>query len=146
MRCKERYATTQLTKGLKAAKAFNAVTRKALFKVRNKYGNKKQTADGYTFDSKAELLRYDELQLLEKCARIHDLKVHPELIVTVSGPTVKHIPVCKVILDFSYYDGPSDQVVFEDVKGRDNPLSRLKRKLVEAQYGIKVQLITKGRR
>ena len=65
-----------------------------VYSRRNKYGNKKQTADGYTFDSKAELLRYDELQLMEKAGRIYNLVVHPEFFVVIKG-----IQVCKVMLD-----------------------------------------------
>ena len=114
---------------------------------RNKYGNKKVQLDGYTFDSKAEAKRYGELRLLEKAKRIFNIQVHPELFVTVNGPKWKPIPVCKVVLDFSYIPTSWDEsTVYEDVKGKDNALSRLKRKLVEAQYGITVHLITKGRR
>lgn len=103
----------------------------------NKFGAKKVQADGYTFDSKAEALRYDELQLLEKIGRIQNLEVHPEFVVIVKGAQV-----CKVLMDFRYWDDPSEMFIIEDVKGKDNAMSRLKRKLVEAQYGIKVRLIS----
>jgi hypothetical protein len=33
--------------------------------------------------------------------------------------------------------------VHEDVKGKDNAISRLKRKMVEAAYGITVTLVSK---
>jgi len=102
---------------------------------RNKYGNKKQKADGYTFDSKAEAARYQELKLLERAGRIEALDVHPVFFVTVKG-----IQVCKVSLDFRYLQHKITWV-YEDVKGKDNALSRLKRKLVEAQYGMKVHVV-----
>jgi len=110
-----------------------------VYLTRNKYGNKKVQADGYTFDSKAEAKRYSELKLWQVSQAINTLEVHPEFVISI-----ERTRVCKTIMDFAYYrDG---QLVVEDVKGKDNDLSRLKRKLVEAQYGIKVQLITKGRR
>lgn len=103
----------------------------------NKYGNIKVQADGYTFDSKMEHRRYLELKLLETAVKIINLKVHPSFEIYV-----KEILVCRVELDFSY------RVVddhYEDVKGTDNALSRLKRKLVEAAYGISVEVIKKVR-
>jgi len=40
----------------------------------NKYGNKKITIDGETFDSKKEYNRFCELKLLERAGQIKDLK------------------------------------------------------------------------
>ena len=70
--------------------------------------------------------------------KIFHLKVHPAFPIEIDGTTI-----CKVILDFKYLDWLADDkpLIYEDVKGRDNALSRLKRKLVEAQYGIKVTII-----
>ena len=99
-----------------------------------KYGAVRTKVDGYTFASKAEAKRYGELRLLEKANLISDIKVHPEYPIIIKGKKV-----CRVILDFAYV--ASDEVHVEDVKGRDNPYSRLKRKLFEAEYGIDVELI-----
>jgi hypothetical protein len=104
----------------------------------NKYGAVKVQVDGYTFDSKAEAKRYGELRLLERAGEISHLEVHPSYPITIN-----RIAVCKVILDFSYFTC-GDAAVVEDVKGKDNALSRLKRKLVEAQHGLKVNLIEAG--
>ena len=101
----------------------------------NKYGAKKVKLDGYTFDSKMEAKRYGELKLLEKEGTIENLEVHPLYFIAVRG-----IHVCKVILDFRYLVHKITWV-YEDVKGHDNALSRLKRKMVEAQLGIKVQVV-----
>lgn len=42
--------------------------------------------------------------------------------------------------DFSYLN-KRKELVIEDVKGVDTPVSRLKRAVVEAQYGVEVVLI-----
>lgn len=39
----------------------------------NKFGNRKVTVDGETFDSKKEYNRYRELLLLVRAGKIHDL-------------------------------------------------------------------------
>ena len=45
------------------------------------------------------------------------------------------------IADFKYFtDIEGNRMVVEDVKGMDTPVSRLKRAIVEAQYGIRILL------
>ena len=44
----------------------------------DKYGNRKVTIDGITFDSKREMKRYCELKLLEKAGEISGLELQPE--------------------------------------------------------------------
>ncbi len=105
----------------------------------HKYNAKKIKLDGFTFDSMMEAKRYGELKLMEQAGRIRDLEVHPKRSILV-----RDVLVCKVILDFRYLCKLG--WVYEDVKGLDNALSRLKRKMVEAQCGIKVTLIKKGGR
>lgn len=103
--------------------------------MRNKYHAKKSRIDGYSFDSQAEARRYGELRLMEKAGEISGLEVHPVFPIEIQGR-----PVCKVILDFRYADKNGD-VVYEDVKGQQTALSALKKKMVEAQYGIDVEII-----
>ena len=103
--------------------------------MRNKYGAVRTTVDGITFASKAEANRYQELKLLLKAQKIAELELQPKYKIAING-----IKVCNVILDFRYYDKDTDKYIIEDVKGKDTPISRLKRKLVEAAYGIKVIL------
>ena len=105
---------------------------------RNKYGAIRTTVDGITFDSKAEAQRYVELKLMEKVGLVASIRVHPRFPIIVN-----HIKVCSVILDFSYYYLEDKLVVHEDIKGKDNALSRLKRKLVEAYWNIKVTVVRK---
>ncbi len=101
----------------------------------SKYRARKTVVDNIEFHSAAEARRYGELKLLEKGGYIRRLELQPVYRIAING-----IHVCKVILDFRYYENGIGWVD-EDLKGRDNPLSRLKRKLVEAQYGIKVRLV-----
>lgn len=42
--------------------------------------------------------------------------------------------------DFSYKTNKGVKVI-EDVKGQDTPVSRLKRAIVEAQYGVEVTIV-----
>jgi hypothetical protein len=102
---------------------------------RNKFGAVKTEVDGITFDSKREAARYGELKLLERAKHLRLLELQPAYSIDIGG---RHI--CKVILDFCYWEGAKR--VAEDVKGKDTPLSRLKRKLVEATYpGTKVRIV-----
>lgn len=119
--------TTQLKQSIKMAKA-------------NKYNAKRVQIDGIWFDSKAEAKRYNELKLMRAAKLIVDLKVHPSLKIP-SAEFVNMPQICTVELDFYYFDFKTKLYVWEDVKGRDNPLSKLKRKLVEAFYGIKVEVV-----
>ena len=45
------------------------------------------------------------------------------------------------IADFKYFDRTTGKYVIEDAKGMDTPLSKLKRAVVEAQYGIEIILV-----
>ena len=103
----------------------------------NKYRAIKVQDDGYTFDSKIEHSRYCELRLLQKAGEIEELQVHPAFEVRWP-PSNKRI--CLVELDFTYRDAKGDWH-YEDVKGFDTALSKLKRKLVEAHYGITVEVL-----
>ena len=105
---------------------------------RNKYFAKKATQDGYRFDSLAEHKRYGELRLLEKAGEIKKLEVHPAYSIDWGGEEDKHI--CTVILDFRYLDKVGGEHI-EDVKGVSTAVSSLKRRLVEAARGIKVEII-----
>lgn len=107
-----------------------------------KYRNVKTVVDGITFDSKKEANRWCELKLLEKAGEISGLKLQPEFPITINGQKV-----CKYIADFEYVDSELDlspvalRTVIEDVKSpatRKNSTYRLKKKLVEAVYGIEI--------
>lgn len=103
---------------------------------RTKYGAEKVKIDGYRFDSKAEARRYGELRLLQKAGKIFALTVHP-----VYPINIRNQHICNVELDFFYHNTETNEDHYEDVKGFDMPLSKLKRKLVEAAYGFKVEVL-----
>lgn len=104
--------------------------------AKNKYGAIRTTVDGITFASKKEAARYQDLKLLERSGAIEDLRLQPRFPILIEGKKV-----CTVVLDFAYMDNRTEEAIFEDVKGRDNPLSKLKRKMVEAFYDFEVTVI-----
>lgn len=102
---------------------------------RNKYGAIKTKVDNITFASKGEATRYLHLKALQQAGKISNLETHPKFDIVINGKKV-----CVVELDF-YYINENGEPVWEDFKGRDNAMSRLKRKLVEAAYDIKVLVV-----
>lgn len=98
----------------------------------NKYANKFSEEDGYFFRSRAEHRRYCELKLLLAGAVIASLELQPRYPVVINGAKI-----CTYVADFRYRDNERDGVeVVEDVKGARTQLYCLKKKLVEALYGI----------
>ena len=112
----------------------------------HKYRAVPTTIDGIRFHSKAEAKYYTELKLREKAGEIHDLVLQPGYIISVRRIGEPHGQAewemwtnCgKYIADFRYWDVASNQRITVDVKGYDTPLSKLKRKIVEALYGIEI--------
>lgn len=99
----------------------------------SKYKNKKTEVDGVIFHSKREAKRYGELKLLEGQGKIKELVLQPPYPCKVNG----HV-VTTYVADFRYYDVCSGRVVVEDSKGFRTPEYKLKKKLVEALYGIQI--------
>lgn len=102
----------------------------------HKYGAKPTEVDGLRFDSKREAARYSALQLLVRAGEIVDLEVQPTYPIIIADPQGMPVIVAAYRADFRYRRGRD--VVVEDVKGVRTPLYRLKKKLVEALYGIKI--------
>ena len=101
----------------------------------NKFGNTKVVVDGIKFDSKKEANRYGNLKLLEKAGDISDLKLQVKMEIMV-----KEKKIATYIADFTYME--KGQYVVEDVKSdftRKNPVYRLKKKLIEAIYNLKIK-------
>lgn len=101
---------------------------------KQKYGNQKVIIDGIEFDSKKEARRYQELKIRVMAKEIWDLKFQEEFELIVNG-----VKVASYFADFTYQT--SFGKVVEDVKStatRKNPVYRLKNKLVNAIYGIKI--------
>lgn len=115
----------------------------------SKYRAVPTVVDGVRFASKREAARYQELKLLERAGKIEDLELQPEFAIhvpimtgTVKGAVksvpVRSVPVAVYRADFAYVDWYSGGRVVEDVKGVRTPVYRLKKKLVEAQYGVRI--------
>lgn len=100
-----------------------------------KYRAQKTSVDGIRFDSKGEALRYQNLVLLQRAGEISNLELQPTYAIEFNG-----VKICKVKLDFRYTDNQTGREVVEDFKGYDNAMSKLKRKLVKAFYGVEVVL------
>jgi hypothetical protein len=100
----------------------------------NKYGAKRTTVDGIKFHSKGEAGRYSQLKLMEKDGLISELELQPKYPIVING-----VKVCNVILDFRYIE--DGQLIIEDFKGMDPPISKLKRKLVKAVHDIDVKIV-----
>ena len=98
----------------------------------NKYGAKKTTVDNITFDSRAEATRYVLLKALFRAGEIRNLRLQPEFHFKLDG---KKIFTYRA--DFAYFD-KTDQRIIEDVKGVKTAVYRLKKKLIESQFKIKI--------
>lgn len=105
---------------------------------RNKYNAQRTEAYGLMFASKAEAKRYCELRILLTSGEIFELECQPKFKCVVNGAKV-----CNYIADFRYTDRATGEVVTEDVKGVKTPVYKLKKKLVEAIYGITITEIGK---
>lgn len=112
----------------------------------HKYGAKPTTEQGIRFASKAEAARYRELDLLAVAGAIRDLERQPAYPIIVTGPDHKPRIVAVYIADFRYREGLEGILRIEDVKGVRTPLYKLKKKLIEAQYGVTITEINSVRK
>ena len=112
---------------------------------RSKYGAQPTVVDGVRFHSKKEADRYVELKRLEGIGAVSGVELQPAFPLYVwdtVNKTATHIG--KYVADFRYVlHGPSGLLVdvVEDVKGFKTPVYRLKKKMVEAQYGVTIREI-----
>ena len=100
----------------------------------NKWRNEPVTIDGIRFDSKAEGAYYRQLCILRDKGKLtferqtrHDIKVNGVLI-------------CRYLSDFvvTYTDGKKEVI---DVKGKETPEFKLKKKLMKAVHGIDIVIV-----
>ncbi len=119
---------------------------------KQKYHAQKVTFDGMEFDSKREMLRWQELRALERNCEIFRLRrqVRFELIpaqyapdvVTKTGKKKRGACLerkCDYIADFVYTDGSTGETVVEDAKGMKTEVYKIKRKLMLYIHGIRVK-------
>lgn len=123
--------------------------------MRSKYGSRKQTVSGITFDSRKEAQRFQELRLLERAGEIFDLRLQVKYVLIPtqreasletykSGPNkgrrkpgkvLEH--ECAYIADFVYTRG--GETIVEDTKGFRTEVYKIKRKLMLERYGIRIK-------
>lgn len=103
---------------------------------RNKYHARKCTINGVTYDSKKEAARAQDLIMLEKAGRIHDLKFQVPFLLQDSfernGEKFRKI---EYIADAQYLE--DGKLIVEDTKSfitKNNPVYRLKKKLLLFRY------------
>lgn len=101
-----------------------------------KYRNKRCELDGFKFDSLMERNYYIDLKLRQRAGEIDSITIHPKWSITLAGRKI-----CTVVLDFSFRDVKTGCKHYIDVKGMDTPVSRLKRKLLEAQECLIVEVV-----
>lgn len=100
---------------------------------RRKYGNEPARVDGYTFDSQAEARHYRDLRAAELGGAISDLRIKTRYPLIVNGVECGYYED-----DFNFlHDG---ERVIVDVKSAATrtPLYRLKKRIVEALYGVRI--------
>jgi hypothetical protein len=95
---------------------------------------KQQGIEGIRFASKREADYY--VMLLGRLDRVEITGLVLQPAYDCHGPDGKKI--CTYRADFRYVDVATGTVVTVDVKGMRTPVYRLKKKLVEAEYGITV--------
>jgi len=101
---------------------------------KHKYNAKPVEFEGFKFDSKKELKRYQELKMLEKAGKIKDLELQPVFLIQEGfyyrGKAIRQITYRA---DFEYIDENGNRVV-EDVKGFKTDVYKLKKKLFLKKY------------
>lgn len=103
---------------------------------RNKYGAKKTTLDGITFDSKAEARYYAQLKQREKAGEVHSVELQRPYVLAVDG-----FLIATYKPDFSFWDQVEERQRVIDVKGVVTPVFRLKQKMMKAIYGIDIEVV-----
>lgn len=120
-----------------------------------KYGNKKYTVDGITFDSIREAHRYQELKVMENAGIIHDLRLQVKYVLIPTqreestevyksgrnkgkpklGKAIEN--ECSYYADFVYRE--NGILVVEDAKGMRTKEYIIKRKLMLYVHGIRIR-------
>jgi len=100
----------------------------------NKYHARKCQIDGYTFDSLAEGRYYQGLKIMLTNGDIQNLEIHPPFAYVDNGKFI-----FTYYADFRYTE--NGKVLIDDVKGVRTPVYKLKKKLIEARFGITIREI-----
>ena len=100
--------------------------------VKHKFHAVRTKKDGRSFDSKIESRYYQLLKIRQQAGEV--------LFFLLQVPF--QLPGMKYVADFMVFlaDGTVEVV---DVKGKDTPMSKAKRKAVEELYPIEIKIVTK---
>lgn len=101
----------------------------------SKYKAVKTIVDGFTFASKREAHYYRIYSALENAGVIKNLKMQTSLPFMLEE---KKIFTYKPDFEYDDSDGKHHYI---DVKGIETPVFRLKKKLIEAQYKIEIEIV-----
>lgn len=101
----------------------------------SKYFSRITVIDGIKFHSRREAQRYAELKLHVKAGNLVSFERQVPFVCAVND-----VKVCTYYADFVTYSKDGQRTV-EDVKGFRTDIYKLKKKLVEALYGIKIMEI-----
>lgn len=106
----------------------------------NKYHNTKVIYNGIKFDSKKEMQRYKDLELLESTDYICNLELQKKFLLQdgYTNAKGKKIRPIYYIADFYYYDYIDNKWVVEDTKGVRTEVYKLKKKLFEYKYNLTI--------
>jgi Protein of unknown function (DUF1064) len=112
------------------------------FPRQHKYGVaplwERTDADGNVYASKAEMLRWFELLKLLAAHQIFNLKRQVRFDLHAGEPPVV---VTWYVADSTYEDSAGNRTV-EDVKGVSTREFKIKQRMMAAEYGIEIQLVT----
>lgn len=115
---------------------YKALTAKA---KPNKFRAVKTTVDGIEFPSKLEARHYGELKIRELLGEISNLKIQPVYPIVIRGQSI-----CRIIMDFSHDE--AGKCIATDCKGKDTPVSRLKRRIFRAMHPeIELRIVRSAR-
>lgn len=102
-------------------------------KLKHKYGAIRCERNGIKFPSKLERSFYDKLKVLQRSGKV--IFFLRQVGFDLPGNT-------RYFADFMvFWQDGSVEII--DTKGKDTPISKMKRKQVEATYPIEIKIVTK---
>jgi len=107
---------------------------------KGKYNANGRKVDDHWFASDAEAVRYEQLKDMLEAGTIERLELQPSYPITIKG---KHITTYRGDFRYAILNelGTIQAVILEDVKGMVTDVYALKKKMVEADYNIKINEI-----
>lgn len=95
-----------------------------------------RTMDGIVFDSKAEMVRYCSLRIMERAGLIADLELQPQFVLLEGFRHPEHgrMSAIRYRADFRYREAKTGKIIVEDVKGARTDVYRIKKILLLWRY------------